>query len=115
MKKKIEGHIAAHSVLNVFYILRRSHMPEQKRVMLLDICSFLHVVGVDKEKIMAALADSSFRNFEDCVQLQCASACRADYIITRNAKDFAAAGIPAIPPDEFCRRHLSAEESQEQA
>ena len=115
MEKRMEGFIAAHSVLNVFYVLRHSHTPEQRRNMLQGICRVLHVVGVDREKIMAALADSSFRDFEDCVQVQCARACRADCIITRNVKDFAAAGIPAILPDEFCRQHLGAEEGQRQA
>ena len=110
MEKKIKGYIAAHSVLNTFYILRHSHTPEQRRNVLRDMCRFLQVVSVDKGKVLAALNDYSCSDFEDCVQAQCASACRANVIITRNVKDFAAASIPAISPDEFCRRFLAAEE-----
>ena len=33
--------------------------------------------------------------------MQCALSLRADYIVTRNVKDFAVSDIPAVTPEEF--------------
>ena len=41
---------------------------------------------------------------EDCLQAECAKDFSADYIVTRNVKDFQNSMIPAILPCEFLRR-----------
>ena len=38
-------------------------------------------------------------DFEDFLQEECAFAISADYIVTRNTKDFASSRVPAILPD----------------
>ena len=54
------------------------------------------------KKLSALLQkDDNFSDFEDCLQMQCALSLRADYIVTRNVKDFAASEIPAVTPEEF--------------
>jgi len=42
---------------------------------------------------------------EDCLQEECAKEFYADYIITRNIKDFINSSIEAIEPHEFLKRH----------
>lgn len=104
--KKIEGYIAAHSITNMYYILRK-HMPEDvRRKALLDVCRILKVEGIDSVKILSALQKEDFVDMEDCLQEECAMAISADYIVTRNIKDFAASEIPAIMPDEFLSKVL---------
>ena len=46
-------------------------------------------------------ADINFKDYEDAVQSACAVRMRADYIITRNVKDFAGSRVVALKPSEF--------------
>ena len=99
----ITGAMAAHSVPNIFYILRKYHSPNETRVMLRWLCTLVKVVGIDEEKIMRALDNKDFKDFEDCLQAECADAFRADYIVTRDQKDYQLSAIPSISPDIFCK------------
>ena len=97
----INGAIAGHSVLNAMYVLRKNFTLEERKKIFLNLCEFLYVESVDFGKIIQALKDDDFSDFEDCLQMQCALSLRADYIVTRNVKDFAASEIPAVTPEEF--------------
>ena len=103
--KIIYGYIAAHSVPNLYYILRTSLTKEERRDALKDICQMVHVEGIDFFKILSALDNEDFHDFEDCLQEECAVAVSADYIITRNLKDFSVSRVPAISPDEFMKKY----------
>lgn len=108
---KIEGHIAAHSVLNMFFILRHDYTIEQRRAMLKDICLLFPVVSVDRQKLLSALTHNTFSDFEDCVQIYCALSCNAEYIITRDQTGFADSPIPGIFPDVFCQLFLNCDDN----
>ena len=99
----INGAIAGHSVLNAMYVLRKNFTLEERKEIFLSLCEFLYVESVDFGKIIQALKDDNFSDFEDCLQMQCALSLRADYIVTRNVKDFAANEIPAVTPEEFLK------------
>lgn len=97
---ELEGYIAFHSVPNLWYILRK--IPEEKRRnLLMDICSFLRVEGAAHEDVVRAISMKEFKDFEDCLQDRCAENVGADYIVTRNVKDFEGSAVPAITPQEF--------------
>lgn len=100
-EKKVSGYIAAHSIPNLFYILRKSLSKEERREALKDICQIVKVEGIDSFKILSALDNGDFSDFEDCLQEECAAAVSADYVVTRNLKDFALSRVPAILPDTF--------------
>lgn len=68
---------------------------------MLDICKMVSIVVADERIIVDALEYDDFRDFEDCVVAKCAESCNADYIITRNVKDFAGSSVRAITPEEF--------------
>lgn len=104
MEKQIDGCIAAHSVMNTFYILRKNLTADERRNALSDLCSLLTVIGIDKAKILSSLENDDFSDVEDCLQTECAKEFSADYIITRNIRDFQSSTIPAILPDEFLKR-----------
>ena len=99
----IDGAIAGHSVLNAMYILRKNFSLSELKAIFLNLCEFLYIEPVDFEKILSALKDDNFSDFEDCVQMQCALNFRADYIVTRDIKDFRGSEIPAVTPEDFCR------------
>lgn len=98
---KIEGCIAAHSIPNMFFILRRDYNAKERREILSNICSIFEVEGIDKAKLVACLENEKFIDFEDCLQMECAKAYGADYIVTRNISDYATSGIKAILPKDY--------------
>ena len=104
MEEKIDGCIAAHSVMNAFYILRKELTANERKSSLADLCNLLTVVDIDKAKILSALANDGFTDVEDCLQTECAKEFSADYIVTRNVKDFQNSTVPAISPDEFLKK-----------
>ena len=99
----VSGAVSSQSIADTFYILRKDFSLSERKAFLIRICKIFHVEAVDKEKILFALTDDRFSDFEDCLQEQCAKSFRADYIVTRNVKDFAASEIPAVTPEDFCK------------
>ena len=103
-QKKIKGAVAARSITNLWYILRKTHSDEELRNYLLSLFELFDVVSIDKNRLVAALENSNFKDFEDCLQDECAYAINADYIITRNAKDFESSMVKALTPEEFLEK-----------
>lgn len=101
---QVFGCIAAHSVSNMFFILRKAFSVAERKRILRSLCELFEVEGIDKAKISEALENEDFQDFEDCLQMECAKAFGADYIVTRNGDDFRGSVIPCIEPEEFCKR-----------
>jgi len=95
------GIIAAHSITNMFYILKKHFSPTDLRTLLLQLTDHFEIAGLEKENIIRSLHNTDFPDFEDCLQDHCASDFLADYIITRNTADFSRSTIPAITPEEY--------------
>ena len=92
---KVKGYIAFHTLPSIWYILRKPYK-EYRRELLLRIAEFLTVVSVPHDEVVAALQNSIFHDFEDCLQEKCALAVNADYIVTENIKDFTTSAVPAV-------------------
>jgi len=71
--------------------------------MLLDLCDFIDVVGIQKKQIIDALSNDEFTDLEDRIQFECAQTINAHYIITRNIADFPNSSIPVILPEDFLK------------
>ncbi len=61
------------------------------------------VADLKADDIKKALS-MNFKDFEDALQSACASRIKADYIITRNIRDFANSKVTAIKPTELLER-----------
>ena len=103
IENKVEGFIAAHSIPDAYYILRKSFLDEERRAALLLVCRVVKIVGIDGEKVVSALNKAHFKDFEDCLQDECAAAIDADYIVTRNANDFGKSKVRAVSPLGFLK------------
>ncbi len=101
-EKKVSGCIAAHTVPNIFYILRKEYTVEERREILLALCQLFDVSGINADKIQNALKNNEFSDFEDCLQMECAKEYHADYIVTRNTADFATSNIPCMESEQMC-------------
>ena len=108
--KGIKGYIAAHSVMNAFYILRKAFSSDERREMLLQLYDVASIVSIDGHKIKDSLENLDFKDVEDCLQTECAIECNAEYIITRNVKDFEQSEIPPITPEDFLQVYNAAKQ-----
>ncbi len=102
--KNIDYFISAASLTDIFYILNKTLKDSDKsKNMIKTILKFVSIAGVDEICILNAL-DSDWQDFEDSVQHEVASQIRADYIVTRNIKDYKNSTIVVITPGEFLTR-----------
>ena len=104
MENDVKGCIAAHTIPNLHYILRKHLTIEQRKDILLEICRMFTVVDIDAEKLTSALHNDDFTDFEDCLQVECAKDFEADYIVTRNIKDFYGSVVHVIEPLDFIKK-----------
>ena len=109
-KNQLEGGISTQSIADMFYILRKAMTESERRSTLIALCNIFSVESVNRNQIIEALKNSAFSDFEDCLQALTAEAFFADYIITRNEKDYVGSSVPAIAPGDFCNRFLNPRE-----
>lgn len=100
-EERVIGYLAFHSLPNIFYILRKSHSETDRRKMLIKLCLVLKVTGASHERVCNAIDNNEFSDFEDCLQDECAQEVSADYIVTRNARDFRHSKVKAVTPREI--------------
>ena len=98
---RVKGCIAAHSISNMFFILRKDYKAGERREVLFNLCSIFDVEGIDKAKLLSGLQNEDFSDFEDCLQMECAKAYSAEYIVTRNVSDYKASEVKAILPKDY--------------
>ncbi len=99
----IDGFVTPHSLIDVFYMLseRTDASLEYCRNTIQKLAMVLNIVAEDAESVKTASENITFDDFEDSMQNHAACSVNADYIVTRNLKDFADSGIPAISPENF--------------
>ena len=100
---KAKGCIAAHSITNMFFILRKDYSAKERREILSNLCSIFDVEGIDKAKLLSGLANEDFLDFEDCLQMECAKSFGANYIVTRNVADYSVSDVKAIGPKDYLK------------
>ena len=99
--KCISGILAAVSLTNIFYLLRKAKIDSDKVYQTMDkLISLFAVAPVIETTIADALA-LRWKDFEDAVQYIVAKENKVDFIITRNKTDYKTSGIPCMTPTEF--------------
>lgn len=101
--EKIEGYISALSVPNIVYILRKELTPQKTKEIIGQIMMIFHIIDLKSSDLKNA-AEMLSADFEDAVQMCCASRIKADYIVTRNIRDFQSSKIIALKPSELLER-----------
>ncbi|MBN2257227.1 MAG: PIN domain-containing protein [Anaerolineaceae bacterium] len=97
---QVHGYVAAHSLTTLFYLVQKSKSSAEARVTITNLLQFIQVAPVDQSTIEQAL-NLETRDFEDAVQMVSAVQCKADFLITRNVKDFQPALLPVLAPVDF--------------
>jgi predicted nucleic acid-binding protein len=96
----VEGLVSAHSLTTLFYLIAKDQSTARARVSLTELLQFLTVAAVDQATIEGTL-NLSYPDFEDAVQMMAAVQAEAQYLVTRNVKDFQAGPLPALLPAEL--------------
>ena len=94
------GWVAAHSITTLFYIINRVRNRETAVATLTSLLDIFIIAPVDDAIIRKALA-WGWADFEDAVQMAAAVHIGANYLVTRNPRDFQTGVIPVIQPAAF--------------
>lgn len=98
------GHIAAHTFTTLHYLLAKHLGQKQAAAVLIELTSLLRIEAVDHSILQQALA-LGWNDFEDAVQAVTAVQCQADYLLTRNPRDFRQSRVPVMLPAEYLAQH----------
>jgi predicted nucleic acid-binding protein len=97
---QIDGLVAAHSFTTLFYLYRRQADHQVAYQAIRSMLRVFNVAGVDRDVIENA-CNLAWRDFEDAVQLNAASASSCDYLVTRNLGDYQGQNLTVVQPAEF--------------
>lgn len=100
---QITGYISALSIPNIVYIMRKELDNERIKKILTILTSVFTIVDLRQTDLIRA-SELDFSDYEDAVQSVCASRIKANYIVTRNIKDFKSSAVTAIKPSELIER-----------
>ena len=100
---QLTGCISALSIPNIVYIMRKE-LDNEKIKDILNTFTLLFTIVDLRESDLIKGADLDFSDYEDALQSICASRVKANYIVTRNIKDFKNSSVPAIKPSELFDR-----------
>lgn len=99
-RSEINGFVCATTVTTIHYLLSKYLDKEKSKKSITSIIALFEVASVNRLVIENALK-SKFTDFKDSVLHESARHAGAEYIITRNIKDFKSSKIPAYAPTEF--------------
>ena len=101
-ENKTHLYTSSHSIVTAHYLLKKYVDEKELRTILFILLDFIEVIPVDLDGLKKGLR-SSIKDFEDAVQMQCASSIAGmNYLVTRNLKDFKTSEIEVLSPDELC-------------
>jgi len=93
---------SASTATDIYYVVRKSCGADMAKESIGKLLQLFYCEDTLQGDIVSALS-SKISDFEDAVLDSIAHRVKADYIITRNTKDFAASKVPAISPADFCK------------
>ena len=103
--EQAKGYISTLTYANMMYIMRKQMTPEQiedvfrKLKLIFEFADFSSVV-------LEMAVNMKWKDFEDAIQSATAEYVHADYIITRNIKDFTQSKVMALTPAELLAMNL---------
>lgn len=101
--EQMKGYVSTLTFANLFYIMRKQLDPEKIE----DVFHKLNLIFEFADFSVSDLthaADLNWKDFEDAVQSVIAERIHADYIITRNVRDFSKSRVMAFTPPELLAR-----------
>jgi predicted nucleic acid-binding protein len=97
---RLEGHIAAISLNNIFYLARKTLGSNGALDAVRDVRKLFKLVPLDEHVVDAALGLAS-ADLEDAMQAASAARVSAQHVVTRNVPDFAVLGVSAVTGEQL--------------
>lgn len=101
--EQAEGYISALSFANIMYIMRKQLTPAQIEEVFGQLKLIFSFAALNAA-VLSKAVNMKWDDFEDAIQSATAESIHADYIITRNLKDFSQSKVTALLPDELLAR-----------
>ena len=96
----IEACIAAISLNNVHYVMRKLKSETTAMIAVKILLRIFKVIPVDAD-ILGLAVDFHDKDFEDDIQLQCALKANCSQLFTRNPNHYDHSAIAVVPPSSF--------------
>ena len=97
---QISCYISASAITDIFFLSKNDLGKKPAKEALKTLLSVYKPASVTDSHIYQAL-DMDWDDFEDSVQYTVGESFSADYIVTRNTKDYSSGSIPAVTPEDF--------------
>ena len=97
---RAEGLVAGHTITTIHYIVAKEKGRQTAAAAISDLLRIVIVVPLETADFQQALV-LGLNDFEDAVHATAAMKVGADYVVTRNGKDFRAAPVEARTPAEI--------------
>ena len=99
-QKRFAGYISASAITDIFYLSKKRLGKKVAKEVVKELLQIYYPATVTDNHIYQAL-DLDWSDFEDSVQYIVGESISADYIVTRNTKDYTSGTIPVVTPEEF--------------
>lgn len=97
---RVRGFVASHAITTVHYVVAKDAGRAAANTAVADLLAVLRTVPLGEAEYHRALA-MRLGDFEDAVQAAASLAVGADFVVTRNAKDFRGAPVATRTPGEI--------------
>ncbi len=95
-----KGYVSSLTFANLVYILRKELTPDKVEEVYQFLSLIFEFVELNSSDLAKA-ASLKWNDFEDAIQSILATKVQADYIITRNVRDFTQSKVIALTPSEY--------------
>ena len=101
--ERAKGYVSALTFANIVYIMRKQLDPEKINEVYQKLSLIFEFADFSVSDLTHA-TELNWKDFEDAVQSVTAERIHADYIITRNVRDFTQSRVMAFTPSELLAR-----------
>ena len=101
--RQMKGYVSALTFANIMYIMRKELTPEKTEEVFRRL-NLIFELADFSGSVLEKAVEMKWSDFEDAVQSATAERVHADYVITRNIRDFGRSKIMALIPTEFLAR-----------
>ncbi len=97
---EINGFVASHSLPTIYYIVNKERDRPSAIAAVTDLLKVVDVAPLDASDFHVALA-FGLSDFEDAVQIAAALKVEAEYVVTRNPRDYRGSPVALRSPGEI--------------
>lgn len=101
--EQAKGYVSTLTFANLVYVMRKELDPKKIEEVLRALGLIFEFVDFSGSDLSRA-AELNWSDFEDAIQSVTAERIHADYLITRNVRDFAKSKVVAFTPSELLAR-----------